>query len=97
MWRIQGKEKETATGDRGQPTIVSSVSHGAVSIWWLSTFQFLVLRCRPGHLRPPHPAQPHGPGRGARRPGRGPGRLWRMVLDACPGDAEAMARGEAAQ
>jgi len=24
-------------------------------------------------------------------------RLWRMVLDACPGDAEAMARGEAAQ
>ena len=21
-------------------------------------------------------------------------RLWRMVLDACPGDAEAMARGE---
>ena len=24
-------------------------------------------------------------------------RLWRMVLDACPGDAEAMARSEAAQ
>ena len=24
-------------------------------------------------------------------------RLWSMVLDACPGDAEAMARGEAAQ
>jgi len=24
-------------------------------------------------------------------------RLWRMVFDACPGDAEAMARGEAAQ
>src|SRR5208337_702116 len=24
-------------------------------------------------------------------------RLWKMVLDACPGDAEAMARGEAAQ
>ena len=22
-------------------------------------------------------------------------RFWRMVLDACPGDAEAMARGEA--
>ncbi len=22
-------------------------------------------------------------------------RLWRMVLDACPGDAEAMSRGEA--
>jgi len=24
-------------------------------------------------------------------------RLWRMVLEACPGDAEAMARGEAAR
>jgi hypothetical protein len=24
-------------------------------------------------------------------------RLWRMVLDDCPGDAEAMSRGEAAQ
>ncbi|HWT81630.1 MAG TPA: hypothetical protein VN648_22795 [Candidatus Methylomirabilis sp.] len=24
-------------------------------------------------------------------------RLWRMVLDACPGDAEAMARGDASQ
>jgi tetratricopeptide (TPR) repeat protein len=24
-------------------------------------------------------------------------RLWRMVLEACPGDAEAMERGEAAQ
>ncbi|MGZ3469642.1 MAG: hypothetical protein ACXWO1_07695 [Isosphaeraceae bacterium] len=22
-------------------------------------------------------------------------RLWRMVLDACPGDSEAMSRGEA--
>ncbi|HMF36156.1 MAG TPA: hypothetical protein VKF17_05930 [Isosphaeraceae bacterium] len=24
-------------------------------------------------------------------------RLWRVVLDACPGDAEAMARGETTQ
>jgi len=24
-------------------------------------------------------------------------RLWRMVLEACPGDPEAMARGEASQ
>ena len=24
-------------------------------------------------------------------------RLWKMVLDACPGDAEAIARGEATQ
>ena len=31
-------------------------------------------------------------GRGDRAEAR---RLWRMVLDACPGDAEAMSRGEA--
>jgi len=24
-------------------------------------------------------------------------RLWRMVLDACPGDAEAMSRGQASR
>jgi hypothetical protein len=24
-------------------------------------------------------------------------RLWRRILDACPGDAEAMSRGEASQ
>jgi len=31
IWRIQEKEKETATSNRGQPTIVSSVFHGAKS------------------------------------------------------------------
>src|SRR5271157_711896 len=31
IWRIQEKEKETATSNRGQPTIVSSVFHGAES------------------------------------------------------------------
>jgi len=31
IWRIQEKEKETATSNRGKPTIVSSVFHGAES------------------------------------------------------------------
>ncbi len=31
IWRIQEKEKETATSNRGQPTSVSWVFHGAES------------------------------------------------------------------
>jgi hypothetical protein len=31
IWRIQENEKETATSNRGQPPIVSSVFHGAES------------------------------------------------------------------
>jgi len=53
-----------------------------------------VLQRRPGHLRPPHSARPRRAGRGAGDSSE-PRRLWRMVLDACPGDPEAMSRGKA--
>ena len=61
----------TATNNRGEPTIVSSVFHGAVSIWWLSPF---TSRGVPGRCR----------GHGTRRSSAVKRRVRRQVEAASP-------------